>query len=67
MKIEVTKIELTKPSVIPAGVYRGTRSGYAITLPVMGGEFKIWTKDGIRGFCDVTVEVDESGKIEIKQ
>jgi hypothetical protein len=53
----------TEPNPLPVGEYRGTWSGYRITIE--GQPFTIWTEQGNRGFFPVVVRVAADGSVTV--
>jgi hypothetical protein len=57
--------ERITPAQLKPGSYRGTWSGYQICLIGKYKEIRIRTVNGVRGFVDCVVKVDEAGEISV--
>jgi len=60
---KITKVIRVKETTIPPGKYAAQWCGYRITIKLDNGEIWMSTENGVRGWVDGTVTVDETGVI----
>lgn len=67
-KITDSKNNEVDKSIIPIGVYTNLMLfGYGIQIPINGEIYNITTQIGIRGKCNVTMEVSENNILITEQ
>ena len=58
-KVISIKVKVPKETTLPDGYYKGSWCGSCITMTYNQRQYELVTEEGIRGRCDVVIEVKD--------